>query len=123
MSAVIPAEIRRVAQRIKCGKVTGPDGLPSMAVKVLFKEFPTLVAADATYTLCTGRMPHSWKIAEVVLIPKANGGFLSKSLISALAKGIEAIIEERHRFFAGDHDLLSLTQYGCRKGWSDVNAN
>lgn len=58
----------------------------------------------------------------MVLIPKGNGGYRPISLISALAKGFEALIEERLRQYAEENGLLSPTQYGFRKGRSVLNA-
>lgn len=67
-------------------------------------------------------MPQEWKTAEVVLIPRGNRGYRPISLISAFAKGFEAIVEERLRTFTEEHGLLSSTQFGFRRRRSMLNA-
>lgn len=75
-------------------------------MKTLFRNFPDLVAAVASKVL---------RAAEVVLLFKGNAGYKHISLISALAKGFEAVIEDRCRNYAEDNLLLSHNQYGFRK--------
>lgn len=115
-------EVQTTAQRIKSGKAPGPDGIPPEVVKTLFRNFPDLVADVATKVLREGYFPPEWKAAEVVLLPKGSGGYRPICLISALAKGFEAIVEERLRKHAEDHGLLSPNQYGFRKKRSALTA-
>lgn len=116
------SEILQIANNIKTGKAPGPDGVPAEAVKILFKEFPETIAEVANRMIAEGRFPTAWKSAEVVLIPKGNGGYRPICLINALAKGFEAIFHERLRVFTEEHGLLSETQYGFRKHRSVLTA-
>lgn len=115
-------EVINIAAKIHSAKAPGPDGIPPAAVKILFADFPDVVAAVATKVLKEGIIPTDWKAAEVVLIPKGNGGFRPICLISSLAKGFEALIEERLRNFAEEREILSPRQYGFRKKKSALTA-
>lgn len=117
-----PHEVRLAGDKLKAGKAPGPDGVPIAAVKLLFKEHSAAVAESLTSAIRAGEFPLAWKQAEVVLIPKGNGGYRPICLLNALAKGYETIIEERLRQFAEKCGLLSPVQFGFRKHRSALTA-
>lgn len=99
----------------------GPDAISPITMMILFQTFPSRVAAVATKFLHNRKMPHNWKTAEVVLIPKTNGGYRPINLISALARCLEAIVEERLRSFAKENYLFLPTHQDFCNGGSMFN--
>ena len=66
-------------------------------------------------------IPPTWKVANVIAVPKANGdlssvtGYRPISLLCCVAKVLETIITARLTFHLESKGLLTSTQYGFRK--------
>ena len=66
-------------------------------------------------------IPPTWKVANVIAVPKANGdlssvtGYRPISLLCCVAKVLETIITARLTFHMESKGLLTSTQYGFRK--------
>ena len=78
--------------------------------------------------LQTSTFPPMWKIAEVIPLLKPSKdpslplSYRPISLLSALGKILEKIMNSRLVWYLESNNILSNTQYGCRKGRSTLMA-
>ena len=109
---ITTTEIEKLADRLKCGKAPGADGIPAEAVKVAMRMFARVFQKVFHNILTTGQFPSVWKKQLLVLIPKPGKtpGNLSAlrplGLIDVLVKALEMVILDRLTpYTEGEHGL------------------
>ena len=95
-------DLKRAISKLKTGKATGLDNIPSEALKHLPEV--VMVALLSIYNLMwdTATTPEAWNIAVTILLHKKDDRMLTKNyrpitLLTALFKTWESILEQRVR--------------------------
>lgn len=119
-------ELEAAAKRVKCGKAAGPDGLSGEMVSITLRTQPEATLEAFNRCLNTSTFPARWKVASLVLIPKARKPgtttptYRPICLLSQLGKTLETLIATR----LGKHlwPRLYPLQFGFRPGASTTDA-
>ncbi|KAL1454469.1 hypothetical protein WDU94_010715 [Cyamophila willieti] len=116
-----------VADRMKCKKAPGPNGILPEIVKCAVKAVPNYILEVMNSILLRGDFPSRWKKARVVLLPKPGKPAFQPSsyrplcLLDTFGKLLEGLLIKRMMEELGDHGL-SDDQFGFRPGRSTVDA-
>ena len=65
-----PEELKQAMNKIKNGKATGPDGLPTEVIKLVEETRPDMLLKMYNKYLVEGKFPIDWKKARLVLLEK-----------------------------------------------------
>lgn len=106
-------EIQEAILRPSNRSAPGPDGIPVIAMKQIWKsqEFRSHLTSMFNYALRS----FPWKSAHIIPIPKGEGkGFRPISLLSQVGKILERAVAKRLNWSVD----LPIRQYGCRPGTS-----
>ncbi len=120
-------EIKKVLKYLRTSATHGESKIHNRMLKNLPDGFLKVVARLANLTLMQGKIPNSWKLAKIIMIPKTSGssndpaGFRPISLTCCLCKLIEKIIQKRIYHSLEMRGILIVNQSGFRKnrGTSD----
>ena len=61
-----------IANSLKVSKAPGPDGIPSLAIRLAIKMAPGLFRAVMQRCLDDCLLPDRWKLQSLILLPKAG---------------------------------------------------
>ena len=105
---------------IRANSAPGPDKITNHMIKNFPASFLEVVLELFNLTLKCEKIPESWKIASIQMIPKKNVSsnptdYRPISLTSCLGKLCEKIIGNRMRSFLEENKKLSKRQSGFRK--------
>lgn len=121
-------ELSRAVGSLKNKKAPGPDGIPAEVLKLVVEINPKLLLKAYNACLSEGVFFSSWKVARLVLIPKAKGdpgapsSFRPLCMLDTAGKVLEKMLRSRLTeaiVSAGD---LSPQQHGFRPGHSTIDA-
>ena len=121
---LIQTFIRVVQTGQKNGKPPGIDNVYNILKKAIGTGFYKVLARAFTISLNLGFIPHVWKVAVLCMLIKPNKPPLQTtsyrpiSLLSAIMKLIERVIEKRLRKHLEDNDFFRKYQSGFRKSKS-----
>ena len=110
--------IRIVRNELKNGKAPGIDNVYNIILKKAIGTGVYKVLARAfTTSLKLGFIPHVWKIAVLCMLikPSQTTSYRPISLLSAIMKLFERVIEKRFRKHLEDNGFFSKYQSGFRK--------
>ena len=114
--------IRIVRTELKNGKAPGIDNVYNIILKkAIGTGFYKLLARAFTISLKLGFIPYVWKAAVLCMIikpdipPSQTTSYRPISLLSAIMKLFERVIEKRLRKHLEDNGFFSKYQSGCRK--------
>ena len=117
--------IRKKLENLNVSKSCGPDGVHPRILKELCKElsFPLKILFDLTMTC--GKIPSSWKTAEVKPIFKKGdktkpGNYCPVSLTSIVCKIFEGLVRDQLNNHLLENKLLSPHQFGFTSGRSCI---
>ena len=116
-------DMKKKLQSIKEGKSPGPDKIHPKILKENAQELALPLKILFDKTLNEGKIPHQWKLAEVIPIFKKGsksqpGNYRPVSLTSVICKIFETFIrDEMYKHFI-NNNLLSSDQYGFCQGRS-----
>ena len=120
--------IRIVRHELKNGKAPGIDNVYSdILKKAIGTGFYKLLARAFTISLKLGFIPYAWKVAVLCMLmkpdkpPSQTTSYRPISLLSAIMKLFEQIIEKRLRKHLEDNGFFSKYQSGFRKSNSTNN--
>nr|CAH7755103.1 unnamed protein product [Callosobruchus chinensis] len=121
------SELVFALHKMKRGKAPGPDGVPIEAVAIAAEVSPACLLRYLNEILADQDLPAEWKLARLVLIPKAanqNGEIKRRPIciLNSIAKLFEAIIKHRLEGNIEVNGGLSQRQYGFSKGRSTLQA-
>ncbi|CAB0029772.1 unnamed protein product [Trichogramma brassicae] len=126
--AVTLEELKGAQLRIKERSAPGPDGVPSMALKLAVVTRPDIFLRVYTMCLETGVFPSGWKRQRLVLLPKPDkppdepSSYRPLCMLDTAGKILERNICDRLEAFTERPGGLSERQYGFRKGRSTIDA-
>ena len=117
--------IRIVRTELKNGKAPGIDNVYNIILKkAIGTGFYKLLARAFTISLKLGFIPYVWKVAALCILikpdkpPSQTTSYRPISLLSAIMKLIEPVIEKRLRKYLEDNGFFSKYQSGFRKSKS-----
>ena len=117
--------IRIVRTELKNGKAPGIDNVYNIILKkAIGTGFYKVLARAFTISLKLGFIPHVWKIAVLCMLikpdklPSQTTSYRPISLLSAIMKLFERVIEKRLRKHLEDNGFFSKYQSGFRKSKS-----
>ena len=121
-------ELVSAVRSLRNQRAPGPDGIPSEILKLVTEINPSLLLDMFNACLADGVFHSSWKMARLVLIPKAKAAtgtpssFRPLCMLDTTGKVLEKLIRARLTeaiVSAGD---LSPQQHGFRSGHSTIDA-
>ena len=114
--------IRIVSHELKNGKAPGIDNVcNNILKKAIGTGFYKLLARAFTISLKLGFIPYVWKVSVLCMLikpdkpPWQTTSYRPISLLSAIMKLFERVIEKRLRKHIEDNDFFSKYQSGFRK--------
>lgn len=110
-------------QNLDVNKASGPDGIPAKVLKTCAPELTPILTRLFRLSMTSGRVPKSWKLANVQPVPKKGSradpaNYRPISVTSILCKSMERVLNNRLLAYLEANDLLSDRQYGFRRGRS-----
>ena len=114
------AEVALVIKKLKNKSAPGPDQVDNKIIKRLPLPVLHVISEICNASITTGFVPNSWKIANVIMIPKPMKDHKNKashrpiSLLNALSKLLERIVAPRLGDWASQEKILSIYQSGFR---------
>jgi hypothetical protein len=125
-SNISPQEILAILKNIKT-KAVGVDGLSLDMIVLVAEDIAPILAQVINFSFSSGTFPSSWKLAQVVPLPKVpNPASFSQyrpiSILPILSKVIEHYANKRLSSHLNRHNLFNPLQSGFRPGHSTVSA-
>ena len=119
-------DMKNALQNLNISKSPGPDKMYPRILKELAKELANPLHRLFKKTMDDGKLPDTWKEAEVIPIFKKGlktspGNYRPVSLTSIICKLFEHFIRDALYNHFVENDLLSPDQYGFCKGRSCVS--
>lgn len=123
---VTDLEIQQIIQRIK-SKAFGSDKLNITLIHLCCPYIIKFITHIINECILKSYFPRCWKSALVTPMPKVNNPsefsqFRSISILPALSKILERVMEEQTRVFINNFNILPLKQSGFRPGFSCATA-
>lgn len=127
LNTINPTDLLDIVKEINIHKSSGIRGLSSR----ILKDAMTIMSEEFTFlmnvSIYTGKVPHLWKKATVIPIPKiknpSNVADLRPiSLLPLPGKTLEKFVHKDLITYLETHDLLSKNQFGFRPGLSTSDA-
>ena len=122
-----PAEIETICQALDCSKGPGHDGIAPAVLSYAATEVSGLLSRLVNACLQAGHFPDFLKVARVTPVfkdgdPTQLGNYRPISVLSALSKVFERVIQTRLLGFLGRRGSILASQYGFRRGHSTFMA-
>lgn len=119
-----PQEVRQIIKTLKTNKATGPDGIPTKALKQLPRK--SIVHLTKIYNACLkySHFPTQWKEATIITLPKPGkdptktSNYRPISLLNYLGKILEKVIATRINQNLKDPNKVQDEQFGFKAGHS-----
>ena len=121
-----PLEVESILKTLPIGKASGPDGMSNRILCELAYELSTPLCSLFNESLHTGRLPTSYKEANVCPVPKKGdlsnvSNFRPISLLNSISKVFERLVFKHLYNHLHENNLLSSLQSGFIPGDSTVN--
>lgn len=117
-----------IFKAMKCIKSNsiGVDGIPIRFIKIIFPFVSRHILHLFNSILTASVFPTGWKVARVVPVPKVSGScvvdnFRPISILPALSKMFEYIMNDSMMSFVNDRNMISNHQYGFRHGFNTTS--
>ena len=117
--------VSKLLRDLKPSKSAGPDDIHPRVLKELAPELSTPLTLIFRSSLSTGKIPHSWKSANITAIYKKGdkkdpSNYRPVSLTSVVCKILEKIIRDHIIDHFKKNNLISNSQFGFLSGRSTV---
>lgn len=121
-------EVRASCCVLEEGKAVGPDGVSPKVLHRCFVKLEGPLTKLFDFILHSNRWPRLWKTSHVVLVHKKDSrseitNYQPVSLLSVVGKVLGIIITRRLITHLEKQHLLSVRQFGFRKGCSATGLN
>ncbi|UYV71164.1 hypothetical protein LAZ67_8001969 [Cordylochernes scorpioides] len=112
-------ELLLTADKVNLSSSPGSDGMPPLLIVKLVKHFRTFFLSIFNMCLTTGHFPSTWKLGDVVLVPKRSGeDFLAShrpiTMLPGLGKILERLILARLSWMADRMCKAPPNQFGFK---------
>lgn len=120
-------EIQEIIKNIQTKKAPGIDEIPNKALKNLPRSGIRQIRNITNGIFKLQEYPTRWKTAVTIMIPKPNkprkdpGSYRPISLLPAISKVIERVINARLREHTEEKKIIPEEQYGFRRGHSTTH--
>lgn len=119
-------EVEEILSSLPLGKAVGPDGVNNRILRELSSELSSPLSALFNHSLQSGKMPTSWKEANVCPIFKSGDHSLTSnyrpiSLLNTVNKVFEKVIFKHLYNFFRENNTISSYQSGFMPGDSTSN--
>ena len=109
--------VYNVLKRLKPKMSTGPDGIPSVALKKLSSSLASPLATMFESFMSVGQIPDEWRSAVVTPLfkkglPTQCSNYRPVSLTSVVSKVMERIIVAQLTEYLRQHNIISKQQHG-----------
>ncbi|CAG4952044.1 unnamed protein product [Colias eurytheme] len=116
-------DVLHIMRNLDVNKASGPDGIPAIVLKTCAPELSPVLTRLFRLSLKSGKVPKSWKLANVQPVPKKGSradpaNYRPISITSIICKIMERLLNNRLLAYLETHDILSDRQYGFRKNRS-----
>ena len=120
---VTTAGVKKLLERLKPRKATGPDNIPACFLQSAASELAGMLTFIFQQSLDSGDTPKDWREANVVPIFKKGdcskpANYRPVSLTAICCKQLEHIIVSNTLQHLNDHNILTDNQHGFRRGRS-----
>ena len=125
-SPFIREELEVAMNRIK-NTSPGHDSISNQMIKSLHHNYIEEILMLFNQSYCTGVMPRTWKMGQVIPILKANkpqsqvSSYRPITLLPCIGKLLERLVQRRLEFLLENGKLLQKEQYGFRPGKSTID--
>jgi len=113
-------EITEIIKSTKNKAAPGPDQINNIILKLLPVRFRQIILDICNASMTLGHVPQQWKGASMIMIPKPmqdtqlTNNYRGISLLNALSKILEKVIQARTRLWTEKNSILSKYQCGFR---------
>lgn len=119
-------EVQSTLKSLAVGKAAGPDSISNRLLKELSVPLAKPLAELFNFSLRTGKVPKSWKEANITPVHKKDDPSLVSnyrpiSLLNTLGKVLEKIVHKHLFNYCRDNNLITTFQSGFVPGDSTVN--
>ena len=116
-------EVLKCMLKLDVNKASGPDGIPAIVLKHCAAELSPILTRLFRLSLEIGKVPKSWKLANVQPVPKKGSradpaNYRPVAITSIICKIMERVLNNRLLAYLEANELLSDGQYGFRSGRS-----
>lgn len=116
----VPEEVADLLHSTKLHASMGPDGISAWTLKTFANELSPSVASIFNLFFTRGCLPASWKLSNIVPIPKIPSpkdvsSYHPISLLPIISKTLERHIHRLLTEFLTNSNLLSDSQFGFRR--------
>ena len=116
-------EVWKLMRKLDVNKAPGPDGISNWILKECCNQLVGKLYSLISRSLLQGKIPKDWKRANIVPIYKGGNkenplNYRPVSLISVVGKLCERIVKDKWIEHLEKNEVLSVHQYGFRKGSS-----
>ena len=115
-------QVEHLLKNLDASKSGGPDDIPPWLLKSAASAFAPSVSYLLNVSLKTGVVPRSFKLANIIPIPKPHlnhhlpQSYRGISLTSVVSKVLETVVKEQISHFFEYDNLFNDNQYGFRPG-------
>lgn len=122
-----PYEIEELIANLKADSAPGLDSFSNRLLKMTKQYISKPLTHIFNLSLSTGQFPNNWKTASVTPVHKGGdketpGNYRPISLLGAISKLLERVVNKRLTGFLESNGLLSDRQYGFRRHKSTEQA-
>ena len=127
LATVTREEVLLIIKKLKNKRSTGFDNISNFIIKQIGDIIAGPVSKIVNDCIRESIFPNKLKIAKIIPIYKKGshlevGNYRPISLLPALSKIFEKVINNQLTEFIEDNDIISKTQFGFRKNMSTTNA-
>lgn len=116
---IIRSEVEHAIKVAKLSKATGPDDIPTEAIKLLEDDNIDTLVNLFNEIYSTGHIPNDWLYSTFIMIPKTSKAVKCKDhrLISLMSHMLKLFLRILHtRMFRKLEELSGVTQFGFKNG-------
>ena len=116
-------EVLELMKKLDTNKAPGPDGISNWVLKECCNQLVDRIHSMIRLSLLQGKIPKDWKRANIVPIYKGGNkedplNYRPVSLLSVVGKLCERIVKDKWTEYLEKNRVLTVQQYGFRKGSS-----
>ena len=116
-------EVLKLMRELDVNKATGPDGISNWILRECCNQLVDKIHCLISLSLLQSKMPKDWKRANIVPIFKGGNkenplNYRPVSLLSVVGKLCERVVKEKWTKHLEGKEVLTIHQYGFRKGSS-----
>ena len=120
LNIISSGEIERIILSMPSNKVPGIDNISVRVLKDCLAPILPVIASVINTSIETCKFPTTWKLAEVIPLPKTENHELTNndrpiSLLPVLSKFCERVVHNQFTLYLQLNDRLTKTQSGNKK--------